>query len=112
VLPTSFLRIPKTQPHFITGMNANVSHFCSFCKPTFSGATREWDALYKPYVYKLIQLNEMPAYLSISKAFQIEGRKKLWKVWAMLLFGLVREDLTPSAGIGLYTTARLDTSQC
>jgi hypothetical protein len=22
-------------------------HFCSFCKPTFSGATREWDALYK-----------------------------------------------------------------
>jgi hypothetical protein len=26
---------------------ANVLYFCSFCKPTFSGATREWDALYK-----------------------------------------------------------------
>jgi hypothetical protein len=28
-------------------MNANVLYFFSFCKPTFSGATREWDALYK-----------------------------------------------------------------
>jgi hypothetical protein len=46
VLPTSFLRIPKT--HNRTSLHvrhANVSHFCSFCKPTFSGATREWDAL-------------------------------------------------------------------
>jgi hypothetical protein len=25
---------------------ANVLYFCSFCKPTFSGATFEWDALY------------------------------------------------------------------
>jgi hypothetical protein len=33
VLPTSFLRNPKTQKS------------TSFCKPTFSGATREWDAL-------------------------------------------------------------------
>jgi hypothetical protein len=23
-------------------------HFCSFFKPTFSGVTREWDALYMP----------------------------------------------------------------
>jgi hypothetical protein len=30
-------------------MNANVFYFCSFCKPTFSGATREWDALYKQH---------------------------------------------------------------
>jgi hypothetical protein len=26
--------------------HANVLYFCSFCKPTFSEATREWDALY------------------------------------------------------------------
>jgi hypothetical protein len=26
--------------------HANVLHFCSFCKPTFTGATRESDALY------------------------------------------------------------------
>jgi hypothetical protein len=47
VLPTSFLRIPKT--HNRTSLqvwHANVLHFCSFCKPTLSGATREWDALY------------------------------------------------------------------
>jgi hypothetical protein len=43
VLPTSFLRIPKTHSH----TSLQVLHFCSFCKPTFSGATREWDALYK-----------------------------------------------------------------
>jgi hypothetical protein len=55
VLPTSILRIPKPQPHFITGMNANVLHFCSFCKPTFSGATREWDALYNSAV-KVVKL--------------------------------------------------------
>jgi hypothetical protein len=30
--------------------HANVLHFCSFCKPTYSRATREWDALY----YELI----------------------------------------------------------
>jgi hypothetical protein len=41
-----FTNSQNTQPHFITGMNANVFYFCSFCKPTFSGATREWDALY------------------------------------------------------------------
>jgi predicted anti-sigma-YlaC factor YlaD len=47
VLRTSFLRIPKT--HNRTSLqvwHTNVLHFCSFCKPTFSGATREWDALY------------------------------------------------------------------
>jgi hypothetical protein len=47
VLPTSVLRIPKT--HNRTSLqlwHAHVLHFCSFCKPTFSGATREWDALY------------------------------------------------------------------
>jgi hypothetical protein len=47
VLPTSFLRIPKT--HNRTSLevwHANVLYFFSFCKPTFSGATREWDALY------------------------------------------------------------------
>jgi hypothetical protein len=47
VLPTSFLRISKT--HNRTSLqvwHANVFHFCSFCKPTFSGATREWDTLY------------------------------------------------------------------
>jgi hypothetical protein len=47
VLPTSFSRIPKT--HNRTSLqvwHANVLYFCSFCKPTFSGATSEWDALY------------------------------------------------------------------
>jgi hypothetical protein len=47
VLPTSFLRIHKTYNR--TSLQvwlANVLYFCSFCKPTFSGATREWDALY------------------------------------------------------------------
>jgi hypothetical protein len=50
VLPTSFLRIPKT--HNRTSLqvwHANALHFCSFCKPTFSGATREWDALYNAF---------------------------------------------------------------
>jgi hypothetical protein len=45
VLPTSFWRIHKT--HNRTSLqvwHANVLHFCSFCKPTFSGATREGDA--------------------------------------------------------------------
>jgi hypothetical protein len=47
VLPTSFLRIPKTHNHTsLQVWHANVLHFCSFCKPTFSGANREWDALY------------------------------------------------------------------
>jgi hypothetical protein len=41
-----FANSQSTQPHFITGMTANVLYFCSFCKPTFSGATREWDAHY------------------------------------------------------------------
>jgi hypothetical protein len=47
VLPTSFMWILKT--HNRSSLQiwlANVLHFCSFCKPTFSGATREWDALY------------------------------------------------------------------
>jgi hypothetical protein len=47
VLPTSFLRIPKTHNHTsLQVWHANVLHFCSFCKPTIFGATREWDALY------------------------------------------------------------------
>jgi hypothetical protein len=41
-----FANSHNTQPHFIIGMNANILHFCSFCKPTFSGATRVRDALY------------------------------------------------------------------
>jgi hypothetical protein len=48
VLPTSFLRIPKTYNRTsLQVWHANVLYFCFFCKPTFSGATREWDALYK-----------------------------------------------------------------
>jgi hypothetical protein len=35
--------------------HANVLYFCSFWKPTFSGATREWDALYI-YIYIYIQI--------------------------------------------------------
>jgi hypothetical protein len=47
VLPTSFLQIPKTRNRTsLQVWHANVLHFCSFCKPTFSGAAREWDALY------------------------------------------------------------------
>jgi hypothetical protein len=46
-----FVNSQKTQPRFITGTNANVLHFCSFCKPTFSGATREWDALCLAYSF-------------------------------------------------------------
>jgi hypothetical protein len=52
VLPTSFLWIHKT--HNSTSLqvwHVNVLQFCSFCKPTFSGATREWDALYAAKVY-------------------------------------------------------------
>jgi hypothetical protein len=52
VLPTSFLRIPKT--HNRTSLqvwHTNVLHFCSFCKPTFSRATRNWDALYNAHFY-------------------------------------------------------------
>jgi hypothetical protein len=33
------------QPHFIQVWHANVLYFCSFCKPTFSGATFEWDTI-------------------------------------------------------------------
>jgi hypothetical protein len=46
-LPTSFLRIPKTHNCIsLQVWHANVLYFSSFCNPTFSGATREWDALY------------------------------------------------------------------
>jgi hypothetical protein len=49
MLPTSSLRIPKTHNRIsLQVWHANVLHFSSFCKPTFSGATREWDALYYP----------------------------------------------------------------
>jgi hypothetical protein len=42
------------QPNFLQVWHANVNqhenilYFCSFCKPTFSKATFEWDALYIP----------------------------------------------------------------
>jgi hypothetical protein len=73
VLPTSFLRIPKT--HNFTSLqvwHANVLYFWSFCKPTFSGATREWDALY----YAL-----WPAslYLMGSSLFSIDTRSSFCK---------------------------------
>jgi hypothetical protein len=43
-----FLRIPKTHNRTsLQVLHANVLHFCSFCKPTFSRATCEWDALYQ-----------------------------------------------------------------
>jgi hypothetical protein len=43
VLPTSFLRISKTTAlHY----RYDMQMCCTFCKPTFSGATHEWDALY------------------------------------------------------------------
>jgi hypothetical protein len=49
VLPSSFLRIHKTHNHTsLQVWHANVLHVCSFCKPTFSGATSEWDAPYYP----------------------------------------------------------------
>jgi hypothetical protein len=57
VLPTSFLRIHKT--HNCTSLqvwHTNVLHFCSFCKQTFSGATREWDTLYFTFVYPLFYI--------------------------------------------------------
>jgi hypothetical protein len=44
------------QPHFVqvwhanVNQHANVLYFCYFCNSTFSGATREWDALYLFYV--------------------------------------------------------------
>jgi hypothetical protein len=51
VLPTSFLRIRKTQnPTSLQVWLANVLYFCYFCKPTFSGDTREWDALYDGFM--------------------------------------------------------------
>jgi hypothetical protein len=36
--------------------HANVLHFWYFCEPTFSGATREWEALYYPPTYVLVFL--------------------------------------------------------
>jgi hypothetical protein len=41
-----FANSQNTQPHFITGITCKCIALCSFCKPTFSGATREWSALY------------------------------------------------------------------
>jgi hypothetical protein len=41
-----FCKFPKHNRTSLQVWHANVLHFCSFCKPTFSGATREWDALY------------------------------------------------------------------
>jgi hypothetical protein len=41
------LRIPKKHNRTpLQVWHANVLHFCSFCKPTFSRATRKWDAQY------------------------------------------------------------------
>jgi hypothetical protein len=52
VLPTSFLRIPKTHNHIsLQVWHANVLYFCSFSNPTFSGATSEWDTLYNFLLY-------------------------------------------------------------
>jgi hypothetical protein len=54
VLPTSFMWITKTHSRIsLQVWLANVLYFCSFCKPTFSGATREWDALYKESVNQM-----------------------------------------------------------
>jgi hypothetical protein len=64
-----FANSQNKQPHFITGMKANVLHFCSFCKPTFSGATREWDALY----------NE-------SAVLGSRGVAPYWSLWICLWF--------------------------
>jgi hypothetical protein len=47
VLPISILRIPKTHNRIsLQVWHTNILYFCSFCKPTFSGVTHEWDALY------------------------------------------------------------------
>jgi hypothetical protein len=68
VLPTSFLWIPKT--HNRTSLHvwhANVLYFFSFCKPTLSGATREWDALQLVDVIQCsnqVNLNELSAIFS------------------------------------------------
>jgi hypothetical protein len=45
---TNFLFCESPKIHNHTSLqvrHANVLHFSSFCKPTLSGATREWDAL-------------------------------------------------------------------
>jgi hypothetical protein len=43
-------------------------HFCSFCKSTFPGATRGWDALYKETHWKvqtcLPSAKQYPMFLS------------------------------------------------
>jgi hypothetical protein len=40
-----FCEFPKHNRTSLQVWHAHVLHFCSFCKPTFSGATRKWDAL-------------------------------------------------------------------
>jgi hypothetical protein len=58
VLSASILRIPKTHNHTsLQVWHANILHFCSFCSPTFSGATREWDALY--FMYRLKCMHDL-----------------------------------------------------
>jgi hypothetical protein len=47
-----FSEFPKHNRTSLQVWYANVLYFCSFCKPTFSGATREWDALYKSGHYQ------------------------------------------------------------
>jgi hypothetical protein len=42
-----FCEFPKHNHISLQVLHANVLYFCSFCKPIFSGATRECDALYK-----------------------------------------------------------------
>jgi hypothetical protein len=50
VLPNFlFANFQSTQPHFIIGMTCICIALLFFFKPTFSGATREWDALYYPH---------------------------------------------------------------
>jgi hypothetical protein len=44
-------------------------HFCSFCKPTYSGATREWDALYN---YQILDIINRPFfYLKLNSTLQV-----------------------------------------
>jgi hypothetical protein len=59
--------------------NANVLHFCSFCKPTFSGATREWDALYisakkMPQVQYKYFSTSSSTYAAVLNCFSLETK--------------------------------------
>jgi hypothetical protein len=79
VLPSSFLQIHKT--HNLTSLqvwNTNVLQFCSFCKPTFSGATREWDALYFTLIiYHQCTISFLISYLSLRTRYRSSAQLKL-----------------------------------